>query len=113
MIHAHSFLSLDETIHKSIKLPKPKALFPLSREHGSTETIYGEITTNDVKLGYNFFWTPAGTLGSPIFDSYMNHHSYISMELKNQIKPSTELTIMLWIKPSSNNQESIIFVRAS
>ena len=87
----------------------PKVIFPLSQETGVQEILNDEIQGTETNVAFDQIWTPPGLIGSPIFDSYLNHQSLISFQMKNSLKLTKQLTIMMWIKPFKLDQEYLLF----
>ena len=87
----------------------PKVIFPLSQETGVQEILNDEIQGTETNVAFDQIWTPPGLIGSPIFDSYLNHQSLISFQMKNSVKLTKQLTVMMWIKPFKLDQEYLLF----
>ena len=105
------FFPTDETLsveHQPYVSP-PELIFPLDEKNGIQEVLNDEIEGSEINVAFEPNWTPVGLFGSPIFDSNLNHNSYISWQMEDSLKLTKQLTIMFWIKPFKLDQEYLVF----
>ena len=102
----------DESLKEELKTftKEPIASFPLSREDGPKEILKEEIEGFEKNLAFYSLWNPPGVIGSPLFDPYFNHNSYISWNMKDMIELENMLTIMMYIKPFNFDNDYLLMV---
>ena len=91
-------------------LTDPLAIFPLGKNEGIKEALHDEIEGTEMNLAFDDIWTPLQIMGSPVFDAYMQHNSFILWETKDKIELHNEMTIMMWMKPTELNGNTMIMV---
>ncbi len=85
-------------------------MFPLSTENGIKEIVEGEIEGTQNNIAFERTWSPAGLVGSPIFDMSLNHLTSISWIMKDKLPLGNQLTIMFWMKPFNIDEKYFVFV---
>lgn len=88
----------------------PEVLFPFDKINGPNDVLDKEILGYDSKIGYDTLWVPTGVLGSPLFDSHLDHTSYLDIDFDGKLAITNAMSILMWVNPSFPDLRTL-FVR--